>query len=161
MRYRTASWPWISRPTNTKQVLSIFCRCWMHSAIFTQTKISSYKVRRLSPPIWLDCIAPWAAAGIWGEPYPRASRHRESRSIAFGLRLGRVRFVAGGHPQNTQAPFAFADAANAAATRPEFGPPHFSRECYCLNCFSHALNWGRQYFGTKRSHTWKYVSALL
>ncbi len=36
-------------------------------------------------------------------------------SIAFGLRLGRVRFVTGGHPQNTQAPFAFADAANAAA----------------------------------------------
>src|SRR5260370_26928776 len=87
----------------------------MHSAAFTQTKISSYKVGRLSPPIWLDGIAPWAAAGIWGEPYPRASRHRESSSIAFGLRLGRVRFVAGGHPQNTQAPFAFADAANAAA----------------------------------------------
>ena len=32
------------------------------------SKISSYKVRRLSPPICLDCIAPWAAAGIWGEP---------------------------------------------------------------------------------------------
>jgi hypothetical protein len=29
------------------------------------------------------------------------------------------------------------------------------------DCFSLALNWGRQYFGTKRSHTWKYVSALL
>lgn len=33
-------------------------------------------------------------------------------------------------------------------------------ECKRL-IFSHALNWGRQYFGTKRSHTWKYVSALL
>jgi hypothetical protein len=30
-----------------------------------------------------------------------------------------------------------------------------------LDCLSHALNWGQQYFGTKRSHTWKYVSALL
>src|SRR5580700_3874381 len=29
------------------------------------------------------------------------------------------------------------------------------------DCFSHALNWGRQYFGTKRSHPWKYVSRLL
>jgi hypothetical protein len=29
------------------------------------------------------------------------------------------------------------------------------------DCFSHALNWGQQYFGTKKSHTWKYVSALL
>src|SRR5260221_10312920 len=44
-------------------------------------------------------------------------------------------------------------------TRPEFGPPHLSRES--PDCFSHALNWGQQYFGTKRSHTWKYVSALL
>ena len=32
---------------------------------------------------------------------------------------------------------------------------------WSFDCFSHALNWGRQYFGTKRSHTWKYVSALL
>src|SRR5260370_12366615 len=92
----------------------------MHSAAFTQTKISSYKVRRLSPPIWLDCIAPWAAAGIWGEPYPRASRHRESRSTAFGLRLGRVRFVAGGHPEKHTAPFPFCEGAN---TSPSFCTP--------------------------------------
>jgi hypothetical protein len=29
------------------------------------------------------------------------------------------------------------------------------------DCFSHALNLGQQYFGAKRSHTWKYVSALV
>jgi hypothetical protein len=43
-------------------------------------------------------------------------------------------------------------------------PPDYTQilsECNCPDCISHALNWGRRYFRTKRSHTWKYVSALL
>lgn len=41
------------------------------------------------------------------------------------------------------------------------GSRHVPMTLRILDCFSHALNWGRQYFGTQRSHTWKYVSALL